>query len=212
MRPSLLLVLSCFGLLGHVTAGEAPGVSLFDGKTFAGWEGDTNLTWRIERGEIVGGNLAAKVPRNEFLCTTRPFTNFVLRLRFKLVGTSGFVNAGVQFRSERVQNPPNEMAGYQADIGDPDWWGCLYDEGIRNRVIARSDMSKIDPVLKRGDWNQYTIRADGDRVQLFINGVQAVDFREPEKARKQWGVIGLQIHGDAVAEVRYKDIALEELR
>ena len=61
-------------------------VALFDGKTFKGWEGDTNKTWRIEDGSFVGGNFTAPVPHNEFICTQRQFTNFVLRVKFKLVG------------------------------------------------------------------------------------------------------------------------------
>jgi hypothetical protein len=185
--------------------------SLFDGKTFQGWEGDTGRTWRIENGEIVGGSLEANVPRNEFLCTTRPFTNFILRLKFKLTGKSGFINGGVQFRSQRVKVPPNEMAGYQADIGDPDYWGSIYDEGIRNRTLVKADMEALNKVLKRNDWNQYVIRAEGRRVRLWINGLQTVDYIEPEEQRPQWGIIGLQIHGGAVAEARYKDLVLEEL-
>jgi hypothetical protein len=185
-------------------------VALFDGKTFSGWEGDTNKTWRIEQGQIIGGSMEANVPRNEFLCTTRPFTNFVLRLKFKLTGKSGFINAGIQFRSRRVQNPPNEMAGYQADIGDPEYWGSLYDEGIRNKTMAPVDMKAVDKILKRNDWNDYVLRAEGRRVQLWLNGLQTVDFTEPDEQRVQWGVIGLQIHGGAVAEVRYKDLMLEE--
>jgi sugar phosphate isomerase/epimerase len=191
-------------------AGATP-ARLFDGRTFTGWEGDTNKTWRIENGELVGGSLEASVPRNEFLCTTRAFTNFVLRLKFKLTGKSGFINAGIQFRSRRVTNPPNEMAGYQADLGDPEYWGALYDEGIRNRTIAKSDLEAVNKVLKRNEWNDYTIRAEGRRVRLWIDGAQSVDFTEPEADRAQVGVIGLQIHGGAVAEVRYKDITIEEL-
>ena len=42
---------------------------LFDGKTFAGWEGNLEL-FRIEDGAVVGGNLRDEIPRNEFLCTT----------------------------------------------------------------------------------------------------------------------------------------------
>jgi sugar phosphate isomerase/epimerase len=186
-------------------------LSLFDGKTFTGWEGDTNRTWRIRNGEIVGGSLEANVPRNEFLCTTRPFTNFILRLKFKLAGKSGFINAGVQFRSQRVKDPPNEMAGYQADIGDPDYWGSIYDEGIRNKTLVKADMAALNRVLKRSDWNEYVIRAEGRRVRLWINGLQTVDYTEPEEQRTQWGIIGLQIHGGAVAEARYKDLTLEEL-
>ncbi|OWK37798.1 hypothetical protein [Fimbriiglobus ruber] len=36
-------------------------------QTFAGWEGDTKKTWRIEDGAIVGGSWDTAVPRNEFL-------------------------------------------------------------------------------------------------------------------------------------------------
>ncbi|HXP62348.1 MAG TPA: family 16 glycoside hydrolase [Dongiaceae bacterium] len=184
---------------------------LFDGKTFAGWEGDTNQTWRLDHGEIVGGSLTAGVPRNEFLCTTRSFTNFVLRLKFKLTGKSGFINAGVQFRSRRVADPPNEMAGYQADIGDPDYWGSIYDEGMRNKTLVKANMDALNQVLRRNDWNEYLIRAEGRRVRLWINGLQTVDYTEPDEQRAQWGIIGLQIHGGAVAEARYKDLVVEEL-
>jgi hypothetical protein len=184
---------------------------IFDGKTFAGWDGDTEKTWRIEDGALVGGSLTASVPRNEFLATTRRFTNFVLRLKFKLVGTEGFVNAGVQVRSERATNPPNEMVGYQVDIGDPEWWGCIYDESRRNKVVAKSNIAEINKVLKRGDWNQYEIRCEGRRVRAWINGVQTVDYTEPEENIPQHGRIGLQVHGGGKAEAWYKDITVEVL-
>ncbi len=200
-----LLAAACWTL----EAGQT--VSIFDGQTLVGWEGETNKTWRLEDGVIVGGSMERNVSQNEFLCTTRPYTNFVLKLKFKLTGKSGFINAGVQFRSQRVKTPPNEMRGYQADIGDPEWWGCIYDEGNRNRVVARSDMAEVNRVLKRNDWNNYEIRCDGRRMHLFVNGLQTVDYTEPEPQIEQWGFIGLQIHGGAVAEVRYKDITMEEL-
>ena len=96
---------------------------LFDGKTFTGWEGNLKV-FRIENGAIVGGSLKANVAHNEYLCTTRRYHNFEVRLKFKLLGEN--VNGGVQFRSERVPKS-NEMIGYQADMADR-YWGCLYDE------------------------------------------------------------------------------------
>lgn len=198
-------------LLVITTASAGEKVSLFDGRSFAGWQGDTNKTWRIEDGAIVGGSLTANVPRNEFLCTTRPYTNFVLRLKFKLTGKSGFINAGVQFRSQRLKQPEHEMRGYQADIGDPEWWGCLYDESRRNKVLAKSNMEEVNKVLRRDDWNDYEIRCDGRRLRLAVNGVQTVDYTEPDELIEQWGLIGPQIHGGAVAQVAYKDITVEEL-
>ena len=55
--------------------------------------------------------------RNEFLATKKSYRNFRLKLEYKLVGTEGFVNGGVQFRSKRIAEPAHEMSGYQADIG-----------------------------------------------------------------------------------------------
>src|SRR5262249_34505338 len=112
---------------------------LFDGKTFAGWDGDTKKTWRIEDGSLVGGTLTKKQPRNEFLATKKEYGDFVLTLKFKLLGDpkKTFVNSGVQFRSQRVKDS-HEMIGYQADLGDG-FWGCIYDESRRNKVLAAAD-------------------------------------------------------------------------
>jgi hypothetical protein len=182
---------------------------LFDGKTFTGWEGDTNKTWRIEAGAFVGGNLAAPVPRNEFLCTTRSYTNFVLRLKFKLLGGPQ-ANAGVQVRTRRIPQH-HEVSGYQADMGDPEWWGCLYDESRRNKVLAKTKMAEVNTVLKRNEWNDYEIRCEGRRIRLIINGLTTVDYTEPDEKIPQHGRIGVQIHGGAVAEASYKEITVEEL-
>jgi hypothetical protein len=204
----LAVLLAFFPTVGF--AGEA--VSLFDGKAFNGWDGDTKNTWRIEDGCFVGGSLEKKVPRNEFLATTKSYGDFVLRLRFKLQGDpkQGFVNSGVQIRSERIPNN-HEMIGYQADIGDPTWWGSIYDESRRKKVLAQSDMKALDKVLRRNDWNEYEIRAEGRRIRTYINGVQAVDYTEPDASIPQVGRIGLQIHGGAPAQVWFKDITIEEL-
>src|SRR5687768_17308364 len=158
-------------------AGAAEPKLIFDGKTFAGWEGDTNKTWRIQDGALGAGSLKEKIPRNEFLCTTRSYTNFVLSLQFKLVGAG--VNSGVQFRTKRIPNH-HEVIGYQADLGDPGWWGSIYDESRRNKVLAQSDMKALGPVIKRNDWNDYVIRADGPRITTWINGVQGVDYIEAD--------------------------------
>ena len=201
-----------FGLFGG-PGNEEPvkSIRLFDGKTFKGWEGDTEKTWRIKDGALVGGSLTEKVPHNEFLATTKEYSNYVLRLKFKLLGNEGFVNSGVQFHSKRISNPPYEMTGYQADIGDG-FWGCLYDESRRNKVLVRPDTALVAKVLKRNEWNDYEIRSEGRRIRLFLNGQQTIDYTEEDLSIPQSGLIALQIHGGGKAEVHVKDIVLENLR
>lgn len=205
------VVIFAAGCMAPKSSVKGKWVSLFDGKTFRGWEGETNKTWRIENGAMVGGSLNQTVPHNEFLCTTRSFTNFILRVQFKLTGTNGFVNGGVQLRSKRVPNH-FEVSGYQADIGDPSWWGCLYDESRRNKILAQSNMDEVNKVLKRNDWNQYEVHCEGKRIRIFLNGLQTVDYAESDLEIAKGGVIAVQIHGGGSAEAAYKKVEIMELR
>jgi len=208
-RSSVYIVLSLWLFLASLPTMAAP-QPIFDGRTFSGWEGETNHIWRVENGAVIGGSLMTSVERNYFLATQRDYTNFVLHLKFRLAGTNGFINSGVQFRSQRVAQS-TEMSGYQADLGDPAWWGCIYDESRRNKVMAQSDMKPINPALKRGDWNDYVIHAEGRRIRTYINGVLAADYTELDTTLPQWGKIGLQIHGGGKAEASFKEIQIEEL-
>jgi hypothetical protein len=181
---------------------------LFNGRDLGGWDGDPGV-WRVRDGVIVGGSLEGN-PRNEFLATTRPARNFVLRLEYKLVGTQGFVNGGVQFRSVRVTQPPNEMSGYQADIG-AGHSGCLYDETRRKKFLARATDEQIKRLEKPGDWNRYEIRCKGNRIELSLNGEQTVTFTEEDSTVAADGLIALQIHGNCRAEIAFRNLVLEEL-
>jgi hypothetical protein len=207
-RSKLACCLLILCLTSTAGSGQAKKSRLFDGKSFEGWEGDIQKSFRIQDGAVVGGSLTAKVPRNEFLCTRKSYKDFLLRVKFKVLGTG--VNAGVQFRSNRIPYH-HEVIGYQADMGDPEWWGCLYDESRRKKVLAKSDPAAVNKVLQRNDWNEYVIRCEGKRVQLSINGLQTVDYLEPDDSIEQSGVICLQIHGGPPSEAWYKDISIEEL-
>lgn len=207
MVSRLIVAMTC--LLMFCTGISAAERSLFDGKTFSGWEGETVKTWRIEDGVIVGGSLETNVPRNEFLASKTRFKNFDLRLKYKLQGTEGFVNGGVQFRSERVPNH-HEMSGYQADIGQG-YDGALYDESRRNKFLIQPEKEIVQKALKPNNWNDYRIRAEGNRVRIWLNGVEMVDFTEKEPGIAQDGLIALQVHGGGKALISFKDIVIEEL-
>ena len=209
-RPKQLVgaaVIACLLTLclAHALADEPGFTPLFDGTTFAGWEGNQQV-FRIQDGAIVGGSLQHPLKQNEFLCTTNVYANFELRLKFKLRGTE--VNGGVQIRSHRV--PGNEVSGYQADLGQT-YWGNLYDESRRNKTLVQVDQVEVKKVLKLEDWNDYRIRCQGKHIQLWVNGQPTVDYTEPEPNIEQTGIIGLQIHSGPAAEAWYKDIEIKPL-
>jgi 3-keto-disaccharide hydrolase len=195
------------GAVDAQRAGSRKPVPIFDGKSFEGWEGDLKI-FRIEDGAIVGGSLKDKIARNEFLCTTKTYGDFELRLKFKLLGGEN-ANAGVQFRTRRIPND-HEVIGYQADMGQG-WWGALYDESRRKKVLVGPDQAKMKDVVKVGDWNDYVVRAEGKHIQLWINGVRTVDYTEEDPQVEATGVIAVQIHGGPPSEAWYKDITLLDL-
>ncbi len=205
---SLFVSISLLSALVAIQTVAAP-KNLFDGQSLAGWEGETNKVWRVQDGLIIGGSMQGN-PRNEFLAITQNFRNFRLTLEYKLVGTEGFVNSGVQFRSKRIANPANEMSGYQADIGAA-FSGCLYDESRRNRVLAQADTNLVQRLEKKGDWNRYEVIANGPEIQLWLNGQKTVDWVEREANMDRDGLIALQIHGNNKAEVSFRNISIEEL-
>ena len=181
---------------------------IFDGRSLAGWEGNTNV-WRVRDGVCVGGAMEGN-PQNEFLTMTRAYTNFVLSMEYKLVGTAGFINGGVQFRSERCRQPSNEMSGFQADIGAGQS-GCLYDESRRNRFLARATAEQVRELEKPGDWNRYEVRCSGPRIQILLNGVRTVDYTEADPAIQPGGLIAFQIHGQCQAEISFRNVVVQEL-
>lgn len=185
-------------------------VPLFDGKTLEGWEGDAKV-FRVEDGAIVAGSLKARVAHNEFLCTKKEYGDFELRLKARLRGEGK--NAGVQFRSRRIPDH-FEMIGYQCDVGVMNGrpiWGSLYDESRRRKFLADGDAEKLAKALKGDDWNELVVRCEGRRIRIWVNGLETVDYTEPDEKIEQRGRIGLQIHGGAPAEAAYKDIRIKVL-
>jgi hypothetical protein len=92
------------------------------------------------------------------------------------------------------------------------WWGSLYDESRRRRVLAKADAALIKRILKPNDWNRYEIRCEGRRIRLFINGELTVDYTEPDLKIPLEGVIAVQIHGGPPSEAWYRGIVIRELK
>lgn len=182
---------------------EAGFIPLFNGKNLDGWEGDTTL-WKVEDGMIVGDSPG--IPKNQFLATKKTFDDFELRLEFRVKDGQG--NTGVQFRSKRDPKS-SEVSGYQADLGEK-YWGCLYDEHRRNKILVQAP-PELSNVLKKDGWNTYTIRAVGDHIVLKINGFTTVDYREPDDTIARDGMIALQVHSGPAMRVEFRNIRLREL-
>jgi len=179
---------------------------LWNGKNLDDWIVDTPGLWRVERGTIIGVSPGLKY--NDFLRTKRHYANFILKLKFRMIDSSGKGNSGIQFRSKPMEGS-HEVIGYQADMGQQ-YWGCLYDESRRSKILAQASPESLAG-LKRDGWNEYVITANGNHITLAMNGVKTVDYTETEPGIETTGFIALQLHGGPPLEMHFKDLVIREL-
>ena len=206
----IVWVVIAAGLIGGsfiaaVAAENPPAASdasaeLFNGKDLSTWQSDRINLWHVEDGELVG-KTDKGLPDNEFLKSKKPFGDFRLVVKMKLVPNEG--NSGIQFHSKIFHG--NEMSGPQADAGKG-WWGKLYGENFGDRVLAPNQSG--EKVVKPNEWNTYEVLAVGDKVRTAINGHLCVDYQDATLPRS--GQFGLQIHAGGPTEVRFKDFQFDE--
>ncbi len=201
-------------------------VSLFDGETLEGWEGDTNY-WRVEDGAIVGEITEDRpLARNTFIIWRGgEVSDFELKFEYR-IGKGG--NSGVQYRSQELDN--YDIKGYQADIHHgPKWTGINYDEhgrgiladrgqsvvveaGEKPRVIKQfGDRDELMGSVDLEGWNEYHIIAKGNRLIHIINGVRMSEVVDNDETNIDLeGVLALQLHSGTPVKVAFRGIRLKQ--
>jgi hypothetical protein len=184
--------------------------SLFNGSDLAGWQQRNGwAVYRVVDSTIVG-TTSSHSP-NSFLCTSKDYDNFELKFQ---VMVDDPLNSGVQIRSKSVpERDSGRVHGPQVEIESTGGTaGYVYGE-----ATGRNWISPTQPPhrhFKPGEWNQYHIRAQGNRIQTWINGKLIEDITD--SLAHSSGFIGLQVHSigadQGPFQVRWKEIALRPLK
>ena len=206
--------------------------SLFDGRTLAGWRGDTGL-WSVRDGAITGA-FDTPLKHSSFLIYGKPYADFELHFRFRFERNG---NSGFQFRSTVADEAKFDVAGYQANVVPPDQlvrYGMLYDNLGRNEIallserveigddggkVVRKISGSVNPVasLLAGyraypQWNDYVVIAVGNRIVHAINGALVLDATDTAPVAKRSGLFALQLDFGQPMIVQFKDIEAKAVR
>ncbi|MGJ8654931.1 MAG: 3-keto-disaccharide hydrolase [Akkermansiaceae bacterium] len=197
---------------------KSTAVSLFDGKTLAGWKAVNPKNakfWSVKDGIIEASNGDKKMPINTYLATTSEYENFEFTCEFRLSGdhATGLINSGIQYRSvlKKHKKKGVTIVGYQADIGK-DWWGGIYDEHRRGKLVMGDSKELLaSEGFKDDSWHTYKIVCKGDHHQLYIDGILTAGYTEEEAKIPTKGVIALQLHKGGIAKMQYRNIQIKPL-
>ncbi|MFV1988258.1 MAG: DUF1080 domain-containing protein, partial [Gemmatimonadota bacterium] len=172
-------------------------IELFNGENLDGWRIHGTERWYVDGGELVCES--GPDAQYGYLVTERTFSDFDLELQFKQEADG---NSGVFFRSSIEGTTIN---GWQAEVAPPGLWtGGIYESYGRGWLV-RPDSTRPDVVM--GEWNKLRIRAVGDTVTTWLNGVEMISLIDAEIGRAR-GSIALQIHDGGGIRVRWRDLLL----
>jgi len=201
-------------------------ISLFDGKTLSGWDGDPAY-WSVKNGAIIGETKPGKIPKqNTFLIWRNGEPgNFDLHVEYRITGG----NSGIQYRSEELPDIRWAMKGYQADIDAEDkYTGQIYEERGRGFLALRGQNAQAEPrskpvvfgslgsdaelkgAIHAQGWNKYRIMARGNVLVQVLNGrVMSTLIDDDAANRKMNGLIGIQLHAGEPMKIEVRNIWIQ---
>ena len=211
---------------------EAGFVSIFDGKTLAGWEAmpaKTAKAWVVQEGMIVGdGNKG----RGYLIYQNKELVDFELKLSWRFPGKG---NSGLSVRARPDKTRKRSFQSYHADIGHVGIgkqvlgaWD-FHTPGRKEHACFRGDRLVIDendkPTLtkiegaitkdqiNKGGWNTMHVIVKGNNFKFSINSKPSSEFTEhlPKEKRLDKGMIMVQLHDPGMI-VHFKDILLKILK
>ncbi len=142
-----------------------------------------------------------------FWYNAKQYTSYSLKADWRLTGDS---NSGIFIGFPNPGGDPNIAVnqGYEIQIDATDTadrtTGSIY--GFKSADIAARDANLNPP----GEWNTYELLVEGQRVRVYLNGVQVNDFTNTNAARNLDGYIGLQNHGSG-DQAAFRNVRIKEL-
>jgi hypothetical protein len=178
-------------------------VPLFNGKDLSGWVEIGKEKWVVENGTIHGLAISKAYG---YLKTEKNYKDFHLSLHFKCEGDG---NSGVFFRVDFKPGTPDVTQGpqFEVDCTLGRHTGGIYDVGRQWIVWPAPEK---ETVVRRGEWNEYLLKVEGNRYISILNGVQMVDFTDP-KPKAEDGGIALQLHSGGQGNMRFREIYIRDL-
>jgi hypothetical protein len=209
----------------HGVSTEQEFVSLFDGKSLDGWDGDPKK-WRVADGAIAGEISGYDEP--SFL-TRRDLAagDFELKAEYRLRYGSG----GIQYRSAQVAGTAWGMRGYRADMdANNDRTGRIVETGGRGSLALRGQVSHtgegqsvqvfgtlgedagLRAILRSGDWNEIHVIARGNTITQMFNGrLMSMLIDDDAEHRSSSGLIGIELRDVGPAKIEVRNIRLKKL-
>ncbi|MEC8691491.1 MAG: DUF1080 domain-containing protein [Verrucomicrobiota bacterium] len=172
--------------------------SIFNGKDLTGWDvPDNNIWFTVKEGVLKLENGPQK--KGQTLWTSDEYENFEMEFDFKM--GKGTVDSGVYVRNSREQIQIGISGSLKRDMT-----GSPYISGKGYPVEAKG----VKELLKLDDWNTMKICAEGKKYTVWLGGEKIMTYESDSAIKK--GKIGIQLHGNRVMSIEYRNLKARSLK
>ena len=172
--------------------------SIFNGKDLTGWDvPDNNIWFTVKDGVLKLENGPQK--KGQTLWTSDEYENFEMEFDFKM--GKGTVDSGVYVRNSREQIQIGISGSLKRDMT-----GSPYISGKGYPVEAKG----VKELLKLDDWNTMKICAEGKKYKVWLGGEKIMTYESDSAIKK--GKIGIQLHGNRVMSIEYRNLKARSLK
>ena len=172
--------------------------SIFNGKDLTGWDvPDNNIWFTVKDGVLKLENGPQK--KGQTLWTSDEYENFEMEFDFKM--GKGTVDSGVYVRNSREQIQIGISGSLKRDMT-----GSPYISGKGYPVEAKG----VKELLKLDDWNTMKICAEGKKYTVWLGGEKIMTYESDSAIKK--GKIGIQLHGNRVMSIEYRNLKARSLK
>jgi len=191
--------------------------SMFDGRTLAGWhvakgKASGKMEYTMDDGAIVG----TCIPNQPtgFLRSDKLYRDFIFTCEAKFDVPC---NSGIQFRGQQRQED-GRVYGYQCEMDENKehlYSGAIYDSARRGWLFPLWGQAYQEArgAFHYGRWNRFTIKAQGRRLQTWVNGTPCADYTDTDPDDfTPCGFIALQVHGSKQGRIRWRKLKIMELK
>lgn len=164
---------------GKPVAAEPVGdwIQIFNGRNLDGWNETGDAEFSVKDGMLVGTQTTGK---GGDLWTKAEYDNFELRVTYRVQWPA---NTGFWYRSNAGKGYQYDVLKYEKPVA---FSGTLYCPG---KMFIFANLK--EEIEKRDDWNEARVRAAGDELTHWLNGVQAGHAWDTTLEK---GTIGIQVH------------------
>ncbi|OHB73965.1 MAG: hypothetical protein A2Z25_05620 [Planctomycetes bacterium RBG_16_55_9] len=183
-------------------AQSADWIAAFNGRDLSGWQTSDKSCWTVKSGQIIG--TGGEKHQGGMLWTKETYEDYLLAVTFRATWP---IHAGIWLRGDGSNYGPRVEIFEPEQANAPKaYTGSVWME---RQGLALANLR--DNFVDREGWNTLSVRMEGDKVQVWLNGDEIGSVRVAGPAK---GRVGLYIGKQAAsksAELSVREVLIQRL-